>query len=120
MEEPADKVRLGGMADPALASDEERAAWHRSFAVATFNRSWELLEQPERSSDDDAELLATAFASRWHWSQAGNDQNQALGDHQIAKVASALGMGSLALLFAGKALAVRGRGMGRLAPGGGV
>ena len=116
MEEPADKVRLGGMADPALASDEERAAWHRSFAVATFNRSWELLEQPERSSDDDAELLATAFASRWHWSQAGNDQNQALGDNQIAKVA---GQPGPALRRQGSRRG-RGRGMGRLAPGGGV
>jgi hypothetical protein len=85
-------------------ADEEAARWHRRFAVELFNRSWDLLEMPERSGDDDAEMLAAAFASAWHWKQIGTAENVALGDHQIAKVASHAGQPALALHYARRAL----------------
>lgn len=72
---------------------------HRDFAVEAFNRSWELLESP-RSPDQDTEALAAAFASRWHWGRIGGEEQLAVGDHQVAKVASELGFGDLALHFA--------------------
>ncbi|HEV7688807.1 MAG TPA: hypothetical protein VGQ80_19690 [Acidimicrobiia bacterium] len=84
--------------------DDELAGWHRRFAVELFNRSWDLLEQPHRSPDDDAEMLAAAFASAWHWRQVGTAENIALGDHQIAKVASQVGQPKLALQYARRAL----------------
>ena len=84
--------------------DEETARWHRRFAVELFNRSWDLLEQPERSTDDDAEMLAAAFGSAWHWRQVGTAENIALGDHQISKVASHVGQPKLALHYARRAL----------------
>jgi len=43
--------------------DEETEQWHRRFAIDLFNRSWDLLEQTDRSPDDDAEMLAAAFGS---------------------------------------------------------
>jgi hypothetical protein len=85
-------------------NDEEITRWHRRFAVDLFNRSWDLLEQPERSADDDAEMLAAAFGSSWHWRQIGSAENIALGDHQIAKVASHVGQPALALHYARRAL----------------
>jgi hypothetical protein len=78
--------------------------WHRLFAVELFNRSWDLLEMEERSADDDAEMLAAAFGSAWHWQQVGTAENIALGDHQIAKVASHVGQPALALHYARRAL----------------
>ncbi|MDQ1497720.1 MAG: hypothetical protein QOI86_1060 [Actinomycetota bacterium] len=84
--------------------DEEAARWHRRFAVDLFNRSWDLLEQPDRSSDEDAEMLAAAFGSAWHWQQVGTAENRALGDHQIGKVASHVGQPALALRYARRAL----------------
>jgi hypothetical protein len=90
---------------PVVEPDpEEVRRWHRRFAVDLFNRSWDLLEMPDRSADDDAEMLAAAFASAWHWQQVGTAENLALGDHQIAKVASHVGQPALALHYARRAL----------------
>lgn len=85
--------------------DHDAAArWHRRFAVELFNRSWDLLEQPDRSPDDDAELLAAAFGSAYHWGRVGTAENRALADHQIAKAASGAGQPALALHYARRAL----------------
>ena len=97
--------------DPVVESDDEdgdahdeAARWHRRFAVELFNRSWDLLEQPDRSPDDDAELLAAAFGSAYHWGRVGTAENRALADHQIAKAASGAGQPALALHYARRAL----------------
>ena len=85
-------------------ADEDVARWHRRFAVEMFNRSWDLLEMPDRSADEDAEMLAAAFGSAWHWAQVGTAENIALGDHQISKVAASAGQPALALHYARRAL----------------
>jgi len=87
------------------ASDSEASAeWHRTFATAAFNRSWDLIDQPDRTSDDDAELLRTVFASRFHWEPIGNDENKAVGDWLIAHAASHLQLPQIALTYANAAL----------------
>ena len=85
-------------------AEEDIARWHRRFAVELFNRSWDLLETIDRSVEDDAEMLAAAFASAYHWMQVGTAENVALGDHQIAKIASHVGQPALALHYARRAL----------------
>jgi hypothetical protein len=82
-------------ADPIVAPDIQRR-----LAVALFNRSWELLEQADRSPADDRELLASAMASRLHWQGIGTEENYAAGDWLVAHVASRLGHAGLALDFA--------------------
>jgi len=84
--------------------DDEVAGWHRRFAIELFNRSWDLLEQTDHSPDDDAEMLAAAFGSAFHWAQVGTAENRALGDYQIAKVASHVGQPALALHYARRTL----------------
>ena len=84
--------------------DEEVARWHRRFAIELFNHSWDLLELAQRSPDDDAEMLAAAFGSAYHWGVVGTAENRALADHQIAKVASHAGHPALALHYARRAL----------------
>lgn len=74
----------------------------RAFAAETFNRSWELLAA-QRTADEDVELLAAAFASRWHWGRIGGGEQLAIGEHQVAKVASVLGYADLALHYARRA-----------------
>jgi hypothetical protein len=85
---------------------ETRAEWHRTFAMEAFNRSWDLLETEDRDAARDDEMLALAFASRWHWGHIGDAENRAIGDHQIAKIAAELGLGTLAQRYAARALAV--------------
>jgi hypothetical protein len=84
-----------------MATDLEESQ-QRQIAGALFNRTWTLIEKP-RTSEEDREMLATAFASRLHWQGIGSDENLAVGDWLIAHVASRLGYADLALDFAAAA-----------------
>jgi hypothetical protein len=95
---------VAGDAPVVEPDSEETRRWHRRFAIDLFNRSWDLLEMEERTADDDAEMLAAAFGSAWHWQQVGTAENVAIGDHQISKVASHVGQPALALHYARRAL----------------
>ena len=57
---------------------EVTPATHRALAVDLFNRAWDLLEGP-RSPADDRVMLATALASRLHWTGIGNDEEATVG-----------------------------------------
>ena len=74
----------------------------RELATQLFNRCWELLEST-RDADGDVELLTAAFASRYHWLNAGELEQWIVSDWMVARVASALGDGALALRFAQRA-----------------
>lgn len=53
---------------PTMTSFDLPAA-HRHFAPNCFNQTWELLDQPTRTEEEDRELLARAWASLYHWRQ---------------------------------------------------
>jgi hypothetical protein len=79
--------------------------FHRDIAVDRFNAAWDLIDKADRTPDDDVELLLAAMTSRWHWSRVGGAEEVATGDWQVAHVASLLGLGDLALVFAERHLA---------------
>jgi hypothetical protein len=83
-----------------------KAGWHRQVAADTFNRAWELIDLDVRTPEQDRELLALAFASRYHWGIVGGDEQAMVGDWLIAHVASLLGFGELAHRYATNALDV--------------
>lgn len=87
-------------------SNDETNQWHRQFAISLFNFTWELIEKPDRTPDDDLEMLLAAAASRWHWGRIGDSSQLAAGDWQVAHVASLLDLGDLALRFAARNLAI--------------
>jgi hypothetical protein len=74
----------------------------RELATQLFNRCWDLLDAP-RDADDDVELLTAAFSSRFHWLNAGAVEQWIVSDWMVARAASALGDGDLALRFAKRA-----------------
>jgi catechol 2,3-dioxygenase-like lactoylglutathione lyase family enzyme len=76
----------------------------RQEAIAAFNRAWQLIDFADRSLADDDEMLAAAFTSRYLWDSIGGDEQRAVGDWQIAHVASLLGYAGLALSRAERAL----------------
>lgn len=84
---------------------QERAA-HRHFAVSAYNAVWKLLDKKDRTPAEDQQMLAAAFASRYHWSFIGDDRNFAIGDWQIAHVASYCGLPKTAHKYASSALAI--------------
>ena len=66
---------------------------HRALGAGLYNRCWDLLEIEDRTIDQDDELLATAYASAWHWRQVGHVANQARGHWMCSRVAAVLGRG---------------------------
>lgn len=91
-------------AGPEASQPPSEEAWHRQVAVAAFNRAWDLIDAEHRSPADEREMLATAFASRYHWERAGGPEQWSVSDWQIGRVASLLGEPGLALRYAATAL----------------
>ncbi len=75
---------------------------HRWFGVQLNNETWDLLEQigPHSPLADRERLLYAAYASTYHWLEAGNIANHARGEHLIASVAVRIGEPDLALRHA--------------------
>jgi hypothetical protein len=92
--------------DRTTLSQDHIDEWHRHFGVALFNQTWDLLDSADRSTDDDAEMLAAALGSRHHWRQIGEPKNFAISDWQVSRVFAVTGAGDLARSFASQSLAL--------------
>ena len=79
---------------------------HRQLGVELYNYTWTLLEQEDRTRDDDDELLNATHASAYHWSHAAGagPQNAARSQWQISRVNAVLGRGDAALYHAERCL----------------
>lgn len=73
-----------------MSSIQLDAARERELAAALFNGVWELLEQENRTSDDDARMLHMAHASCHHWLQVGTAKNFARGEWLCSRVYASL------------------------------
>jgi hypothetical protein len=99
-------------------SSDEREDWRRQAAIAAFDQTWELIDQPVRSTQDEAAMVLAAGASRYLWDGIGGEKQLAIGDWQVAHGASLLGDGDPALRFAASAFGPsRGQRVDRLALG---
>jgi len=85
-----------------MSSDE--SDFHKSTAKECFNKAWEILDQKQRSADDDRRMLLLAHTSRYHWGVVGTSSNQAVGDWQISRIYAELNQPILSLLFAKSSL----------------
>jgi len=81
-------------------------AQHRKLGVDLFNYVWTLLEKPDRTKEEDDEMIHAAHASRWHWSIVGAPENFARGEWQISRVYAVLGRGEPALVHALRCLEI--------------
>jgi DNA-binding transcriptional MerR regulator len=82
------------------------AATRRALAVGLFNHVWTLLETPDRTPDQDDEIVHAAHASRYHWGEVGEPLQRAIGEWQVSRVYSTLGRGEPALHHARRCLAL--------------
>ena len=69
-----------------LSSDQ-----HRQCAKALFNSVWALLEQPERTKDQDDLMIHRVHAMMLHWLQVGEPVNFDRGEWQLSRVYAVLG-----------------------------
>ncbi|WP_084724631.1 MerR family transcriptional regulator [Streptacidiphilus melanogenes] len=76
----------------------------RQLAVDLFNGVWRLLEQEDRSAEEDDRMLHMAHASRHHWGQVGTAVNRSRGEWQCSRVYAVLGRAEPALHHARRCL----------------
>ncbi len=77
----------------------------RQLAVDLFNRAWTLMETHERTEEQDDELINTAHASAYHWTQVGTPANRARSEWQLSRVYTVLDRPEPALHHARRCLA---------------
>jgi len=81
---------------------------HRWFGVQLNNGMWDAIEDDALGAHTDVvereRLLYSAYASAYHWRNAGNEANYARGEHLISRMASRLGEGAIALRHARRQL----------------
>ena len=51
---------------------------HRFFAADCFNKTWVFIEKPNRTRDEDEQMIRLAQASLWHWTNRADCDNQKL------------------------------------------
>jgi hypothetical protein len=76
---------------------------HRRTAAETFNRCRELLENGNRTDEDNRELLTLTFVSRYRWMFAGAEEQMIIGDWMVSRAAATIGEAHLAVRFAQRA-----------------
>lgn len=74
------------------------AAAHKYFSAGCFNRAWSLIDQAERTADENELMLALAHASVWHWRERDDCQprNLSIGYWQLSRVYSLIRHGERA------------------------
>ena len=78
------------------------SAVHRYFSTMCFNKTWEFIDNPHRSPDEELVMLQTAMTSLWHWSQRedATPQNLSVGNWQVSRVYALLGQADNARKYA--------------------
>jgi hypothetical protein len=79
---------------------------HRLFSSECFNRAWELIDKPQRTSEEGRRMLLLTLASLFHWTQREDcvPRNLSIGYWQAARVFALLGQADNAREFAGLCL----------------
>jgi hypothetical protein len=78
----------------------------RQLAVDLFNYVWNLLDKPDRTTEENDQMLHAAHASRYHWGNVGEPVNFARGEWQISRVYSILKRAEPAQFHAQRSLAI--------------
>ncbi|MEZ0446724.1 MerR family transcriptional regulator [Cellulomonas sp. ICMP 17802] len=78
----------------------------RQLAIDLFNGVWRLLENEDRSVEDDDRMVHMAHASRYHWGQVGAPENRSRGEWQVSRVYCVLGRAEPALHHARRGLEI--------------
>jgi DNA-binding transcriptional MerR regulator len=67
------------------------AETERRLGVDLFNKTWTLMEKPDRTREEDDEMIHCAHASAYHWMQVGTPANRSRSEWQCSRVHAILG-----------------------------
>jgi DNA-binding transcriptional MerR regulator len=79
---------------------------HRRLAADLFNKTWTLMEQDGRTTEEDDELIHCAHASAYHWLQVGTAANRARSEWQCSRMYTVLSRAEPALHHARRCLEI--------------
>jgi hypothetical protein len=77
---------------------------HKRFAVSLFNLVWDLLDQEDRTLEQDDRMIHAAHASRHHWGEIGTPLEFERGEWQISRVYAVLNRPQAAIYHAHRCL----------------
>jgi hypothetical protein len=82
--------------------DFDVQAAHKFFAATCFNKAWELIEKPDRTLEEDEDMIRLGLASAWHWTQRDDctKQNMSIAYWQTSRIYSILGQAGNAKRYA--------------------
>ena len=91
-----------------LKSKEGMQIIHQNFAAGCFNKTWGFIEKENLSDEDKENMIATSYASLWHWKQRKDctDQNLSIAYWQLGRVHCLAGKVEQAKEFGEKCLKV--------------
>jgi len=71
----------------------DKSKAHRYFAVACFNKAWELIDKQDRTAEENEEMIRLTQASIWHWTQREDckGSNLSIGYWQASRVFAIIG-----------------------------
>lgn len=71
-----------------MSTSIDLPAAHKFFSAHCFNGVWALLDKPSRTSWEDEQMIAAAFASLYHWMQRPDctPENLSIGTWQVSRV----------------------------------
>ena len=87
--------------------DFDVVAAHRWFAAHCFNAAWELIDKPNRTTEEDEQMLRLSLASAYHWTQRPDCSNEtnSVGYWQTSRIYALLNQPDNARRYGNLALA---------------
>ena len=80
--------------------------FHKKMAVDLFTRTWDLLDKPESTPEENDELVHTGHTSRFHWGKVRKPVNLARGEQQLSHIYAVLKRAEPALFHGQRALEI--------------
>ena len=83
-------------------------AAHKFFSVDCFNKTWDYIDLPERTADQEEEMLRLALTSHWHWTRRKDYSpvSASVANWQVSRVFALLGQVDNARRFGLRSLEV--------------
>jgi hypothetical protein len=74
--------------------DFDAASAHKYFSAHCFNKAWELMDKPDRTPEEDEQMIRLSLASHWHWTQRKdcNATNTSVAHWQTSRIYAILEM----------------------------
>ena len=72
----------------AKKPDFDLQSAHKHFSAECFNRAWDFIDKPVRTTEEDDRMLQLSLASLWHWMQREDSTptNLSVGYWQVSRV----------------------------------